>query len=119
MSRQALKPFVYGLSCFVVIILYGHSCASILLNMGYSLAEVSEWMGHSSIRVTKDIYGHLEFQTKQNIAQGLSSKFKALRSGNAADINADTGQANPKVQFSNVVAFTCRKDRNSKQEAYD
>jgi hypothetical protein len=36
-----------------------HSCASLLLAMGVPLEVVSETLGHSSIRVTKDVYGHL------------------------------------------------------------
>ena len=35
-----------------------HSCAS-LLAMGVPLEVVSETLGHSSIRVTKDVYGHM------------------------------------------------------------
>lgn len=36
-----------------------HSAASILLAMDVPLEVVSEVLGHSSIRVTKDVYGHL------------------------------------------------------------
>lgn len=36
-----------------------HSCASLLLAQGVPLEVVSETLGHSSIRVTKDVYGHL------------------------------------------------------------
>jgi integrase len=36
-----------------------HSCASLLIAMGVPLEVVSETLGHSSIRVTKDVYGHL------------------------------------------------------------
>jgi integrase len=36
-----------------------HSCASLLLAMLVPLEVVSESLGHSSIRVTKDVYGHL------------------------------------------------------------
>lgn len=36
-----------------------HSCASLLLAQGVPLEVVSEVLGHSSIRVTKDVYGHL------------------------------------------------------------
>lgn len=92
-----------------------HSCASILLNMGYSLAEVSEWMGHSSIRVTKDVYGHLEFQKKQNIAQGLSSKFKELRGNGEVNSKRNDLPTNPEMRTSNVVAFISRANRNLQQ----
>ncbi len=37
-----------------------HSAASLMLAHGVRLEEVSEIIGHASIRVTKDVYGHLE-----------------------------------------------------------
>jgi hypothetical protein len=36
-----------------------HSAASTLLAQGVPLEVVSETLGHSSIRITKDVYGHL------------------------------------------------------------
>ena len=36
-----------------------HSAASLLLAQGMPLEVVSEVLGHSSIRITKDVYGHL------------------------------------------------------------
>jgi integrase len=36
-----------------------HSCASLLLAMEVPLEVVADQLGHSSIRVTKDVYGHL------------------------------------------------------------
>src|SRR5437016_2183744 len=36
-----------------------HSAASLLLVQGVALEVVSELLGHSSIRMTKDVYGHL------------------------------------------------------------
>ncbi|GAC1540715.1 MAG: hypothetical protein NVS3B12_27830 [Acidimicrobiales bacterium] len=36
-----------------------HSAGSILLAQGVALHVVSEMLGHSSIRITKDVYGHL------------------------------------------------------------
>lgn len=35
------------------------SCASLLLAMEVPLEVVAEQLGHASIRVTKDVYGHL------------------------------------------------------------
>lgn len=50
-----------------------HSCASLLINQGYGLKDVQEWMGHSDIGTTANIYGHLETQRKQQMAQQLSN----------------------------------------------
>jgi hypothetical protein len=36
-----------------------HSCASLMLAMEVPLEVVADQLGHSSIRVTKDVYGHL------------------------------------------------------------
>ena len=53
-----------------------HSCASLLINNGYGLKEVQEWMGHSDIGTTANIYGHLETQRKQAMAEKLSGCIK-------------------------------------------
>lgn len=36
-----------------------HSCASLLIAMEMPLEVIAEQLGHASIRVTKDVYGHL------------------------------------------------------------
>ena len=49
-----------------------HSCASRLLNQGYTLKDVQEYMGHSDIKMTADIYGHLDFSRKHNMADSMT-----------------------------------------------
>lgn len=49
-----------------------HSCASILLSRGFTLKDVQEWLGHANISVTADIYGHLDFSRKMNIANTMA-----------------------------------------------
>ena len=53
-----------------------HSCASLLLNSGFTLKDVQEWMGHSDIKMTANIYGHLDIGRKQGMADRLSSALK-------------------------------------------
>lgn len=54
-----------------------HSCASLLLNAGFTLKDVQEWMGHADIKMTADIYGHIDITRKQGMADKLSgSLFK-------------------------------------------
>ena len=54
-----------------------HSCASLLLNQGFTLKDVQEWMGHADIKMTANIYGHLDAARKQSMADQLSgSLFK-------------------------------------------
>lgn len=49
-----------------------HSCASLLLNNGFGLKDVQEWLGHSDIKMTANIYGHLDVGRKQSITDQLS-----------------------------------------------
>lgn len=51
-----------------------HSCASILLAMGFNLKDVQEWLGHSDIKVTANIYSHLDVTRKQSMAESLGNK---------------------------------------------
>lgn len=55
-----------------------HSCASLLLNNGFTLKDVQEWMGHSDIRMTANIYGHLDTARKQGMADKLTSCLKEI-----------------------------------------
>jgi site-specific recombinase XerD len=47
-----------------------------LLENGFSLKEIQEWLGHSNIMITANIYPHLQFQAKQNMAVSLGKKIK-------------------------------------------
>ena len=52
-----------------------HSCASFLINNGFSLKDVQEWLGHSDIKMTANIYGHIDVARKQSMADKLASTF--------------------------------------------
>lgn len=54
-----------------------HSCASLLLSNGFALKDVQEWLGHSDIKMTANIYGHLDVARKQSIADKMGSLFSA------------------------------------------
>jgi integrase len=45
-----------------------HSAASMLIAAGVELVDVSQLLGHSEIRVTADLYAHLQTQTAQKAA---------------------------------------------------
>lgn len=49
-----------------------HSCASMLLNSGHNLEAVQKWMGHSDIKMTANIYGHLDMSEKLFLANDIS-----------------------------------------------
>ena len=51
-----------------------HSCASMLLDMGFTLKDVQEWLGHSDIKMTANIYAHLDTARKNSIADSLAGK---------------------------------------------
>jgi integrase len=50
-----------------------HSAASLLLAAGVELAEVSMLLGHSELRVTLDIYAHLQRQTAAKAARHMDA----------------------------------------------
>lgn len=52
-----------------------HSCASILLSRGFTLKDVQEWLGHADIKMTANIYGHLDIKRKQTIADTMANMF--------------------------------------------
>ena len=53
-----------------------HTCASLLVQHGVALKSVSAWLGHSSLAVTSDIYTHLTFQEKLNVANTIDGYMK-------------------------------------------
>ena len=53
-----------------------HSCASMLYEMGWSLKEIQEWLGHSNVKITGDIYVHIDKLKSQNMAKGLNGRFR-------------------------------------------
>ena len=65
-------PHYYWVFGFSVIILYGHSCASLLLANGVSLKQIQDWLGHSDFAITANIYGHLDFSSKQVAAEKMA-----------------------------------------------
>ncbi len=52
-----------------------HSCASLLIACGVSMKEIQEWLGHSAISTTADIYSHLNYSSKLNVANTLTNAF--------------------------------------------
>ncbi len=51
-----------------------HTCAALLLQGRMPIAEVSNFLGHSSIAITMDLYGHLEFSSKEACSSLLTEK---------------------------------------------
>ena len=50
-----------------------HSAASLLIASGVQLCEVSMLLGHSELRVTADLYGHLQTQTASKAATAMDA----------------------------------------------
>ena len=48
-----------------------HSCASLLIAMEVPIEVVAEQLGHASIRVTKDVYGHLMPRSRAKAAEAM------------------------------------------------
>lgn len=75
-----------------------HSCASLLIACGVSLKEIQEWLGHSAISTTADIYSHLNYSSKLNVANTLTNVF----GGEILDVKSQTsdeGQSLLKTLF--------------------
>lgn len=49
-----------------------HSAASLLFELGFNLKEVQEWLGHADISTTSNIYLHLQYKSKIDMATRLS-----------------------------------------------
>jgi len=50
-----------------------------LLNAGFTLKDVQEWMGHADIKMTANLYGHLDVARSQGMAAQLSGSLFAPR----------------------------------------
>ena len=50
-----------------------HSAASLLIAEGVALVEVSQLLGHSELRVTADLYSHLQKQTAAKAARHMDA----------------------------------------------
>ncbi len=48
-----------------------------LIAMGWSLKDVQEWLGYSDVKMTANIYAHLDTARKNSIADSLAEKFGA------------------------------------------
>ena len=48
-----------------------HSCASLLLSKGCTLKDVQDWMGHADIKMTCNIYGHLDLTRKKATSEAM------------------------------------------------
>lgn len=53
-----------------------HTTASLLISNGYSMKHVQEWLGHGDIGTTMNIYSHLDFAEKVEVADGLGKLFQ-------------------------------------------
>jgi integrase len=55
-----------------------HSAASLLIAEGVQLAEVSMLLGHSELRVTADLYSHLQRETAAKAAKHMDAVFSGV-----------------------------------------
>ena len=55
-----------------------HTCASLLIQQGVPMKSVSQWLGHSSMNVTSEVYVHLLYQDKINIANTIQKTIEDI-----------------------------------------
>ena len=67
-----------------------HSCASMLIAMGFTLKDVQEWLGHSDVKMTANIYAHLDVTRKYSIADSLTERFDFQSGRQMVDTNKIT-----------------------------
>ena len=67
-----------------------HSCASMLIAMGFTLKDVQEWLGHSDVKMTANIYAHLDVTRKNSIADSLTERFDFQSGRQMVDTNKIT-----------------------------
>ena len=63
-----------------------------LLSEGYGLKDVQEWLGHSDIKMTANIYGHLDIRRKRYHCQRLragAAAFEAVKKTKKRQILSD------------------------------
>lgn len=58
-----------------------HSCASNLIALGFTLKDVQEWLGHADIKLTANVYSHLDLARKNSIAAALGDSLAGKKSG--------------------------------------
>jgi integrase len=62
-----------------------------LLALGFNLKDVQEWLGHSDIKMTANIYAHLDVTRKQTMADTLGARLSA-QPQNALEQALELGQ---------------------------
>ena len=50
-----------------------HSCASLLISHDFTLKDIQEWVGHADIKMTANVYSHLETTRKNKLAEVMSA----------------------------------------------
>jgi len=53
-----------------------HSAATMLLANGFSLKEIQEWLGHADIGTTSNIYAHVQYKAKEDMAKSMGASIK-------------------------------------------
>lgn len=68
-----------------------HSCASLLLSLGFSLKDVQVWLGHNNFSTTADIYAHVDYKSKQALAEKLGETISTTQSASSFENRLENG----------------------------
>jgi len=97
-----------------------HSCASLLLSMGISMKEIQEWLGHSTYNTTADIYSHLDYGSKMNIANSLNifnAKEKPEKNSDLTTNKNETNEEEYDDEIAKLERLLAEKKRARKNQA--
>ena len=74
-----------------------HSCASIMLANGVQMKQIQEWLGHSNFSTTADVYSHLDFSSKLQSANVISSALSKKRVPKKQDDSSELSEIKEKL----------------------
>ena len=82
-----------------------HSCASIMLSNGVPMKQIQEWLGHADFSTTANIYSHLDYSTKLNSANTMTSVFSFSQTQENKKRNDKTYKLEQEIErLKNIIA---------------
>jgi len=91
-----------------------HSYASLLLSQCVGIKEIQEWLVHSTFNTTADIYSHLDFSSKMNVAQTLNQVTQKVKDDEKETVKKEQQKNLKHNSISQKQDFQSTKNANYK-----